>query len=141
MGIVEAIHVGAGSRLPMESLDEVQIIADFGLEGDRKAKPGSKRQVLVMPAEVLDAFDLAPGAVRENITTRGIDVNALPPGTRVRFGAALLEATVSCTPCSFMDEVKPGLREALRGQRGMLFRVLVGGPVRVGDPVERVEGG
>jgi MOSC domain-containing protein YiiM len=140
MGLVTAIHVSAQQGQPMQPRDEAQIIADYGLEGDRKAKAGSTRQVLVMPAEVLDTLGLAPGVVRENITTRGLDVMSLPRGARVRVGMALLEVAKPCTPCGLMDEIRPGLQEELRGQRGVLFRVVEGGPVRVGDRVEVLDG-
>jgi MOSC domain-containing protein YiiM len=138
MGLVEAIHVGVGSRIPMKPLEEVAILGDFGLEGDRNSKPGSKRQVLVVPAEVLDKLDLEPGMVRENLTTRGFDVMGVPRGACIRVGEALLEATFECTPCGLMDDIRPGLQEELRGQRGMLFRVIEGGRVRVGDDVALV---
>lgn len=135
MGQVTAIHIGKGSRIPMTYRDEATLVEDYGVQGDRKARAGSKRQVLVMPAEVLDKFGLEPGVVRENITTRGFDVMALPRGSRVAIGGALLEATIECAPCGLMDDIRPGLQEELRGQRGMLFRVLRGGQVRVGDAV------
>ncbi len=140
MGSIEAIHVGVGNRIPMKPLDEVMILADFGLEGDRKAKAGSKRQVLVMPGEVLDDLGLPPGAVKENLTTRGFDVMSVPRGACIRVGEALLEATFECTPCGLMDDIRPGLQEELRGQRGMLFQVIEGGRVRIGDEVTIVEG-
>ena len=88
-----------------------------------------------MPLEILEEFGLEAGAFKENITTRGLDVMSLERGQRVRVGQALLEATVPCTPCDFIDSIRPGLQEESRGQRGMLFRVLEGGQVRVGDPV------
>ncbi len=94
----------------MKPVDAAEIVTDYGVDGDRKAKAGSKRQVLVMPAEVLDKLELTPGTVRENITTRGFDVMALPRGARVRIGGALLEATVECAPCGLMDDIRPGLQ-------------------------------
>ena len=141
MGTVTAIHIGRRARLPMTAVAEAEIVTDYGLDGDRNAKAGSKRQVLIMPGEVLAALGLEPGTVRENLTTRGFDVMAVPRGAQVRVGEALLEATFECTPCSLMDDIRPGLREELRSQRGMLFRVLQGGRVRVGDAIERVEAG
>lgn len=141
MGTVAAIHIGKRSNLPMTPVEEAEIVTDYGLEGDRNARAGSKRQVLMMPGEVLDKLGLEPGTVRENITTRGFDVMGLPRGARVRVGEALLEATLACNPCKLMDDIRPGLQEELRGQRGMLFRVLEGGRVRAGDAVEVVGGG
>ncbi len=139
MGIVEAIHIKPGSRIPMQPVRQARLVAGLGIEGDAAARQQSKRQVLVMPAEVLDAFGLPAGAVRENITTRGFDVMALRRGQRVRIGEALLETTLECAPCGLMDHIRPGLQEALRGQRGMLFRVVLGGMVNVGDLIEVVE--
>ncbi len=135
-GTLEAIHIAGAAGAPMQALSEATLITDTGLAGDRKAKPGSRRQVLVIPIEVLETFDLEPGMIRENLTLRGVDVFALEAGQRVRVGAALLELTKYCTPCEFMDSVRPGLRAAMHDRRGMLFRVVQGGVIRVGDVVE-----
>jgi MOSC domain-containing protein YiiM len=123
----------------MEAHASARVIEDWGLEGDRHANSGGMRQVLLMDEETLSAFGLAAGTVKENITTRGIDLKTLAPGTRLVVGSAVLELTKSCTPCSRMDEIRPGLREALEGQRGMLARVVQGGLIRVGDPIEIAE--
>jgi MOSC domain-containing protein YiiM len=120
----------------MEAHASARVIEDWGLEGDRHANSGGTRQVLLMDEETLSAFGLAAGMVKENITTRGIDLKTLAPGTRLVIGSAVLELTKACTPCSRMDEIRPGLREALEGQRGLLARVVQGGLIRVGDPIE-----
>ena len=56
-------------RLPMEELQEARVVKDRGLEGCAHARPGN-RQVLLVDRETLEALDLRPGIVRENITTR-----------------------------------------------------------------------
>jgi hypothetical protein len=53
----------------------------------------------------------------------------------VRVGEAVLEITGECHPCSRMEDLRPGLRETLGGQRGMLARVAKGGTLRVGDAI------
>ena len=135
MAKVESIHISLRSGIPSKALDQVQFITDHGLEGDAKARPGGKRQVLIIPGEVLDEFDLEPGQVKENIVTRGIDLMSLPRGTHLRVGDALLELTLPCAPCGLLDDIRPGLQDDMRGQRGQLFRVLEGGAVQVGDQV------
>ncbi len=132
---VISLQTCAASRAPMEQKESLHAIEGLGLEGDRHAHAESTRQVLLMDEETLAVFGLAAGAVKENITTRGLDFKTLTPGTRLRIGDALLEITKSCTPCSRMDEIRPGLRTALEGQRGMLARVLEGGEMRVGDVI------
>lgn len=136
-GMVVALFRCPGHRAPMEPMEEVWAEADWGIVGDAHARPGSLRQVLLMDQETLDALALWPGAVRENITVRGFPLHAVRPGDRLQIGEAIMEVTQPCTPCGRMDELRPGLREALRGRRGMLARVLQGGRIRRGDAVRR----
>ena len=125
-------------HVPMGELREAQIVADFGFEGCAHARPGSDRQVLLVDHETLDAMELAPGILRENITTDGLNVNSLEIGQRLRMGKAILEVTMVCTPCNQMERIRPGLRKELWGRRGMLCRVLEGGILRPGDSIEKL---
>ncbi len=133
---VEAIFVCLAHRLPMRRMSKVLAIADKGLEGCAHAQRGTPRQVLLIDAETLAELDLLPGAIKENIVTRGLDVRQLNRGQRLRIGEALLEATLPCAPCKRMDAIRPGLQKLLRGRRGMLFRVIEGGYIGEGDPVQ-----
>jgi MOSC domain-containing protein YiiM len=125
-------------RLPMEEIAEVRAQTDSGLEGCAHARKGSPRQVLLMDSETLEAMDLRPGIIRENITTSGINVNGLAAGQQLRVGEAHLEVSIVCTPCDMLEKIRPGLRRELRGRRGMLCRVIAGGTIRRGDSVERI---
>ena len=121
----------------MEELHEVRAVENFGLEGCAHARPGN-RQVLLVDRETLEAMDLCPGILRENITTDGLNVNGLNIGQQLRVGEAQIEITSVCTPCDQMEKVRPGLRKELWGRRGMLARVLTGGIIRPGDPIEKL---
>ena len=134
IGISRAAKHGA----PMESLEAVELIEDFGVEGDRQARKGRSRQVLIMPNEVLADLDLEPGQGRENLTTQGLAIMSLAAGTHLKVGEALLEVTKAAAPCQIMDQVRMGLSVQLEGQRGMGARVLKGGRVRRGDAIEVV---
>jgi MOSC domain-containing protein YiiM len=125
-------------RLPMEETVEVRALADSGLEGCAHARTGSLRQVLLMDSETLELMELSPGIIRENITTRGINVNGLDAGQRLQVGSAQLEISMVCTPCDMLEKIRPGLRRELRGRRGMLCRVIAGGVIRQGDRIERI---
>ncbi len=137
-GTIVCLQVCAGPGKPMDSVASLRALADRGLEGDKHGKNGGDRQVLLMDEETLATLELAPGAVRENITTRGIPLQSLALGTRLRAGSAVLELTKPCTPCEFMDELRPGLRAASEGRRGMLARVISGGELAVGDVIEEI---
>ena len=123
-------------REPMREFDEVFAIENKGFKDCVHGRTGSSRQVLLMDQETLEEFGIAPGRARENITTRGIALETLPLGQRVRAGEVLLEVTVPCEPCNQMDEIRQGLQEAMRGRRGLLCRVIEPGRIRRGDHVE-----
>jgi MOSC domain-containing protein YiiM len=125
-------------RLPMEQLDQVRVIKNAGLDGCAHARPGGKRQVLLVDRETLEAMDLQPGVIRENITTDGININSLPVGQELRIGDTRMQVSAVCTPCDQLEKVRPGLRRELRGRRGMLCRVLEGGMIQQGDAIEKI---
>ena len=145
----------------------IRLLAGLGVEGDahlgetvkhrsrvrRDPTVPNLRQVHLIHAELHDelatqGFALAPGQMGENITTRGVDLLALPTGTRLHLGAsAVVEVTGLRNPCKQLDGIQPGLMAATlaRDERGGLVRkagimaiVRTGGDVRPGDPI-RVE--
>lgn len=119
----------------MDGHERRQAIAGQGLEGCAHANP-PKREVLFASREHLDAVGVDPGAIRENLTVDGADVQQWPVGQRLRAGGAVFEVTMVCDPCQRMDDLRQGLRAELDGRRGMLARVVETGEVAVGDEIE-----
>ena len=115
--------------------ERIRAVAGQGLEGCAHANP-PKREVLFVSREHLDSVDVEPGAIRENLTVEGDDVQQWPIGQRVQVGEAVFEITMVCDPCHRMDELRQGLRAELDDKRGMLARVVEGGEVAVGDDVQ-----
>jgi MOSC domain-containing protein YiiM len=136
MSSIVALFVSTASRVPLTPRQSVNALQDRGIEGDRHAKPGNRRSVLIMEQEILDSFGLAPGDVREQVTIRGLDVHALAEGTRLRAGGAVLELLHRCDPCERMEELRPGLQTALERRRGRFARVVSAGALAVGDAIE-----
>jgi MOSC domain-containing protein YiiM len=152
--LVQTICVARAASAPMESLRSVEAIAGAGLEGDRywagigfyslrPTDPGA-REVTLIEAEALDrlrhehAFELAPTDHRRNLTTRGVRLRELL-GKRFRVGGVELEGVRDCPPCEHLESLvgKPVMRPLLESG-GLRARVLVGGIIRVGDPIEIV---
>jgi MOSC domain-containing protein YiiM len=123
---------GSGRSEPRE---RVHAIESQGLKGCGHANP-PRREVLFVSKEHLDAVGVDPGAIRENITVAGDDVQRWPIGQQVKVGDALLEITMVCDPCHRMDELRQGLRAELADRRGMLAHVVEGGEIAVGDAIE-----
>jgi MOSC domain-containing protein YiiM len=149
------------SKLNRES---IQLIERMGVEGDahagatvkhrsRVARDPSQpnlRQVHLIHAELHDelrdkGFDVAPGAMGENVTTRGIHLLSLPAGTRLRLGdEAVVEVTGLRNPCAQLDGIQQGLMAAVLDQdetgrlvrkAGVMSVVVAGGEVRPGDAI------
>ena len=140
---IVAIHLSPGprSRSMPRPVGSAQALEDQGLEGDRHARRGNRRSVLLVESEVLDELGLEPGVIREQITVRGLGLADLPAGMRLAAGTAEFEVAAPCDPCERMEEIRPGLRRALEGRRGRFVRVVRAGTVSVGDALTPVSPG
>jgi MOSC domain-containing protein YiiM len=132
---VVSLYLSVGSRKPLVPVERVTAMLERGLEGDRHLKANGRRTVLLMEHEVLDHFGLGPGAVREQVTVRGLELMKLVYGSRLRIGTATLEVAGPCAPCERMDEIRTGLRAELEGRRGRFVRVVEAGSFAVGDAI------
>jgi MOSC domain-containing protein YiiM len=145
----------------------IRLLEGLGVDGDahlgvtvkhrsrvaRDPTQPNLRQVHLLHEELLVAlreagFDVAPGVLGENVTTRGVDLLGLPCGTRLHLGAtAVVVVTGLRNPCSQLDRYQPGLMAATldRDAQGNLIRkagvmgvVLASGDVWAGDAI-RIE--
>ena len=139
MGEVLHLFQALAHGEPVREFEEVFAVEDKGFKDCIHGRGGSKRQVLLMDSETLEELGVAPGRVKENITTRGVALARLPLSERLRIGEALLEVTNPCIPCRQMDDIRKGLQETIRGRRGLLCRVVQSGSIRRGDRIEIAE--
>ncbi|MET9231149.1 MOSC domain-containing protein [Lentzea sp. NPDC003310] len=167
MGVVTAVSRNEDYSFTKPTRESITLLAGLGVEGDvhqgvtvkhrsRVAQDPTQpnlRQVHLIHAELFDelrgkGFAVAPGEIGENVTTRGIDLLALPTGTRLHLGAeAVVEVTGLRNPCVQIDAFSRGLLKEVVGKgpdgelvrrAGIMSVVLVGGVVRPGDEI-RVE--
>ncbi|WP_372617307.1 MOSC domain-containing protein [Falsiroseomonas sp.] len=151
-----------GFSKPVEP--RIRLLAGLGVEGDahlgatvkhrsrvrRDPTQPNLRQLHLVHAELIEelaeaGFRVAPGAMGENVVTRGLDLLALPRGARLRLGAeALVEVTGLRNPCHQLDDFQPGLMAATLGRdaggrlirkAGVMAVVLAGGEVAPGDGI------
>jgi MOSC domain-containing protein YiiM len=161
---VIAVAAAAGHDFSKPVLPEITLLAGLGVEGDAhcgltvkhrsrvKANPNQPnlRQVHLVSAELLEelrgqGFEVAPGAIGENVTVAGLDLLALPRGTLLHLGdAAVVEVTGLRNPCYQLDQFQAGLMRATLGRApdgslilkaGIMAIVRQGGVVRPGDAV------
>jgi MOSC domain-containing protein YiiM len=141
-GRVIALHVRSEKHGTPTAVEEIVGCVGGGIEGDVHAHRSS-RAVLVIDKGTLDAMQLEPGDLREEITIAGLpDVTNLPVDTELRIGGVTLRVNGPCEPCTHIGELlgvsdREEFRQALVGRRGALCTVAAAsGPIRVGDPVE-----
>jgi MOSC domain-containing protein YiiM len=119
-------------------VESVQAVAGKGLEGDRHfhaagAAPG--QALTVVAAEVVEEVGLRTGDTRRQVTVRHVDVNGLV-GKRFRVGEVECFGVELCEPCRHLEEMtRPGIIKELAHRAGINADILVGGVIRVGDPV------
>ena len=118
------------------AVSSVAAVEGIGLQGDCHADPLSPRQVLLASAKTYQRLALPSAALRESFTvSKALD--CYPPGSLVALGPeVLLWMTFRCEPCARLNVHRPGLMRGIGEERGVLGRVLRGGRVHVGDPVQ-----
>lgn len=125
------------ARYPLE---QARLLANYGIEGDRKGGH-PERQLNIMSAETLaqlaaQGCDTSPGALGEQIIVRGVDIDTLPPGARLRLGAdAVIEVIKPRTGCNRFEHIQGVSPVLLAGRMGIMARVISSGPIQVGDSV------
>ena len=166
-GYVVAVSRSASHSFSKQNAAGIRLLEGSGVEGDahrgttvkhrsrlkRSPHAPNLRQVHLIHAELHDelrerGFSVEPGEMGENVTTRGLELLALPTGTRLRLGvSAVVELTGLRNPCVQLDRFQRGLQEAVldRAPDGTLVRkagvmsiVVEGGVVRPGDPISVV---
>lgn len=146
-GQVNWIGIRPARNAPIVELDQVELIEDAGLEGDRfKGRPGNPRQVTLIQQEHLDVIAaclhrdaVSPALLRRNIVVSGINLLAFKD-KQFKVGSAVLEFSGLCHPCSKMEKaLGPGGYNAMRGHGGITARVIESGVVGLNDVVAAVD--
>ena len=161
---VVSVSLARGHGFSKRVALSIRLVAGLGVAGDAHCGATVKhrsrvavdptapnlRQVHLIQAELFDelaekGFDLRPGDLGENVVTRGLDLIALPRGTRLALGSqAVVELTGLRNPCSQIEKFRKGLLAAVldRAADGALIRkagvmavVIAGGDVAPGEAI------
>ena len=143
-GILLQLNISPGG-MPKLPIDSARITLD-GVPGDwqtnRKYHGGRDRAICLFSEEHYNwlraeyKIDRSFGAVGENFTTRGIDLNALRPGDRLRVGGCTIEITNVRVPCGNLRKWDSKLPKVIDGHSGWVCKVIDEGDVRSGDAIE-----
>jgi MOSC domain-containing protein YiiM len=150
-GHVASLHLHpAEPGTSLQAVEVVELVADRGIVGDTRyfgrlsSQTGqpTRRQVTLIEREqigehaaALGLPSIAPGAVRSNIETTGINLIS-HLGREVEIGSAVLLLHSPRDPCAKMDAICQGLRARMMDSRqGVLAEVVRSGTIRVGDAI------
>ena len=160
-GLVAQVNISRGG-VPKRPISAGNLTPE-GIEGDSQAHPdihgGPRQAVLLVTAEGIDelaaaGFPVSPGALGENITTRGIPRGEGRVGQRWRIGTdATIEITKRRAPCAALNVYGPKFQASIFdalanagdptspkwGLSGFYASVVVPGVIRPGDSVVACE--
>lgn len=181
-----APHVVSVSRDEMHRFskvptDSITLVAGVGVLGDahagtlvqhrsrvrRDPNQPNLRQVHLLHAELFEqaremGHELGAGDLGENVLTAGLDLHALPTGTRLTMGEAVVRLTGLRNPCAQINDFQAGLIKVVLSRAdgtpadepapptgsaqaaastvvrraGVMAVVERGGEVRAGEPIE-----
>jgi MOSC domain-containing protein YiiM len=147
------VSQGGVPKLAIQSAE----LTETGIVSDAWRYPfhgGRRKAVLLITVEGIDelvsqGWELFPGALGENLTTRGLHRHLLRLGQRIQLGGAAIELTQIRVPCSTLDVYGSGVQAAIYDARvqagdpgsprwglsGFYASVVQPGTVRAGDPI------
>jgi MOSC domain-containing protein YiiM len=141
IGRVVAVSISERKGMPKTNCERIELVTEAGIRHDAHAGPGHRQVSLLAMESIQKAREkmprLRPGAFAENITSEFLSLPEIPVGTRFRMGAeAILEVTqigkVCHKPCAIAFQTG----DCVMPKEGIFARVLSGGFVAPGDPIE-----
>ena len=140
MARVLAVCVSERKGEKKRPVEEIRLKAGHGAAGDAHAGPG-RRQVSLLANESADklraqGLELRAGDFAENILTEGLALRALPVGTRLRVGSALLEISQIGKECHSDCEIKRKAGVCVMPAEGVFAAVRGEGCVKANDGIE-----
>jgi MOSC domain-containing protein YiiM len=137
------LNVSCGG-IPKRPVDSARVTR-FGVEGDSqrnlKYHGGPNRAVCIYSTELYqdlrdEGIHVDKGDLGENFTTRGLELNELEKGDRLRVGDCLIEITDVRVPCNTLKIWNPKLPKAVVGRSGWVAKVVEEATVQAGDAIE-----
>ena len=135
--IVVAVSISENKGQRKTPVDSVDLKENHGVAGDAHAGEWH-RQVSLLAIESIEKMQrlglaVDAGDFAENVTTRGIDLPSLRPGTRLALGEAVIEVTQIGKECHDRCAIYKMAGDCVMPREGIFAQVIRGGTVRAGD--------
>ena len=140
-GRIVSLNISAKKGIRKKPIKEVLLKTNYGIEGDAHASSEWHRQVSLLALESIrkmqdKGLNVNPGDFAENITTEGIDLPALPVGTKMTIGNNIeVEVSQIGKECHTRCAIYYLAGDCVMPNEGIFVTVLKGGKVREGDEI------
>ena len=141
MAKVVSVNISEKKGTIKHQVEKIDLKVGLGIEGDAHAGDWH-RQISLLDLSSFDkmhnnaSVELKPGIFAENITTEGIDLWALPVGTRLEIGETLLEITQIGKECHRHCQVFRQVGDCVMPREGIFARVIKEGSIKAGDSLK-----
>jgi len=141
MGSVVAVNISENKGTVKTTVPVITLQENYGVVGDAHADSTWHRQVSLLAMESVDKMQgkglvLKPGDFAENITTRDIDLCAIPVGTKMEIGETLVEMTQLGKECHTGCAIRELVGDCIFPREGIFVKVLKGGAIKAGDAIK-----
>ena len=140
-GKIVSINISERKGVRKKPVDSAVICENSGIEGDAHASSEWHRQVSLLALESIRkmqdlGLDVKPGDFAENITTEGLDLLALPIGTRMGIGSEVVgEVSQIGKECHSRCAIYYQAGDCVMPKEGIFIRIIRGGGIRKGDEI------
>lgn len=147
MAKVVSVGISKAKGTRKDAIARGDLRESYGMVGDAHADSTTHRQVSLLARESIEkmrqqGYQVGPGDFAENITCEGIDLVALPVGTRVAVGdSVVLEISQIGKECHTGCSIFLQTGKCIMPKEGVFARVVRGGTVSAGDEIGVLETG
>ena len=138
------LHVCTSAKkgIAKHEAPSVSVLVEYGVEGDAHAGDSHRQISLLSKTDIefmrAKGLNLKPGAFGENLIIDGIDCDEIGVGSQLRIGSVLLELTQIGKVCPTRCAINNTTSDSIMPGSGMFARVLEGGTLQPGMPVQLV---
>ncbi len=143
MAKVVSVNISLKKGEMKHEVPSIELKLNHGIVGDAHAGDWH-RQVSMLAEESVDKMrtilpTLAHGAFAENINTEGINLMALPVGTKIQISEAIVEVTQIGKECHNDCAIKKAVGKCVMPTEGIFVIVVKEGTVKAGDEIAILE--
>jgi MOSC domain-containing protein YiiM len=131
------------SGLPRPTVENLNLIKDFGIENDKFAGKKLEQTVMIVGLKsyeiaLQNGVNLEFGCLGENILL-DFDPHGLEIGTNLIIGDSIIEITQVCTVCNHLAVFDENLPILLKSHRGVYCKIIKSGNISK-DMIVKIEG-